>query len=61
MSVEEAGEVLGLGRSAAYAAARRGEIPTRRFGRRVVVPCSALIAMLECRPSAFGMSTEVRE
>ena len=32
--------------SAAYEAARRGEIPTRRLGRRVVVPVPALLAWL---------------
>ena len=42
ISVVEAGSVLGLGRSAAYAAARRGEIPTLRFGRKLVVPVAEL-------------------
>ena len=46
LTVEEAGAVLGLGRASAYAAAARGEIPTRRFGRRVVVPVPALLALL---------------
>lgn len=46
LTVEEAGAVLGLGRASAYAAASRGEIPTRRFGRRVVVPVPALLALL---------------
>lgn len=42
LSVEEAGKLLGLGRSAAYEAVRRGEIPVLRFGRRLCVPCAAL-------------------
>jgi excisionase family DNA binding protein len=46
LSVEEAGKMLGLGRSAAYAAAKRGELPTIRFGRRVVVPRAKVLAML---------------
>jgi excisionase family DNA binding protein len=46
LTVEEAGRVLGLGRAAAYAAVRRGEIPSLRFGRRVLVPREALDRML---------------
>jgi excisionase family DNA binding protein len=38
--------LLGIGRSAVYAAAERGEIPTLRFGRRLVVPTAALRQML---------------
>lgn len=43
VSVEEAARLLGLGRSAAYEAARRGELPTRRLGRRLLVPVPALL------------------
>jgi excisionase family DNA binding protein len=46
LSVAEAGEVLGLGRSAAYEAVRRGDIPSRRIGRRIVVPAPALLRWL---------------
>ena len=46
-SVEEAGRVLGLGRAAAYEAARRGQIPTLRIGKRVLVPIRALERLLE--------------
>ncbi len=46
LTVEEAASLLGLGRSAAYEAARRGEIPTRRLGRRVLVPVPALLNWL---------------
>jgi excisionase family DNA binding protein len=46
VTVEEAAAVLGLGRSAAYEAARRGEIPTRRLGRRIVVPVPLLLQWL---------------
>lgn len=37
--------VLGIGRSLAYAAARRGEIKSLRLGRRVLIPRSALAAL----------------
>lgn len=40
------GKALRLGRSGTYEAARRGEIPTIRFGRRVVVPTAALRRLL---------------
>jgi len=46
MTVPEAGRRLGLGRDAAYAAAKRGEIPTLRLGRRLVVPVAQLRTML---------------
>ena len=46
LSVEEVAALLGLGRTAAYEAARRGEIPSRRLGRRVVVPVPALLEWL---------------
>lgn len=47
MGVSEAGALLGLGRASAYEAATRGEIPTLRFGRRLVVPTAALRKMLQ--------------
>ena len=46
ISVEQTARVLGLGRTAAYDAARRGEFPTRRLGRRLVVPVPALLEWL---------------
>lgn len=46
ITVPEAGEYLGIGRDAAYAAAKRGEIPTLRIGRRLIVPVPALLSML---------------
>ena len=46
VTVEEAASLLSLGRTAAYEAARQGEIPTRRLGRRLIVPVPALLAWL---------------
>ena len=46
LSVEETASLLGMGRSAAYEAARRGELPSRRLGRRVIVPVPALLTWL---------------
>jgi len=47
VSVEKAGAACGLGRSASYEAARRGDLPTIRFGRRIVVPTAALRRLLQ--------------
>lgn len=46
LSVEEVASLLGLGRTATYEAARRGEIPSRKLGRRVIVPVPALLEWL---------------
>jgi len=46
MTVEEAAQVLGIGRSSAYEAVRRGELPVIRIGRRYVVPRAALERLL---------------
>ena len=45
-SIEEFAERVGIGRTLAYQAALRGEIPTRRIGRRLIVPRAALDAWL---------------
>lgn len=47
LSVVEAGEALGIGRSAAYEAAKTGQLPTIRIGRRLVVPIALLDRMLK--------------
>ncbi len=39
-------EFYGLGESAAYAAAHRGEIPTLRIGRKLVVPVRKVLQQL---------------
>ena len=46
LTIEETASLLGLGRTATYEAARRGQIPARRLGRRVVVPVPALLEWL---------------
>jgi hypothetical protein len=50
LSVEAGGAVIGLKRSASYDAAARGELPTIRFGRRLVVPTARLLALLGLDP-----------
>jgi excisionase family DNA binding protein len=45
-SVEEAARRLGVGRNAAYEAAKRGDIPSIKIGKRILVPKVALDRML---------------
>ncbi len=45
-TVPEAAEALGIGRNAAYEAARTGQLPTIRIGERILVPVAALERML---------------
>ncbi|MET8231875.1 DNA-binding protein [Micromonospora zamorensis] len=46
--VETAGAILGIGRSKAYALAKRGKFPVRvlRVGRNYVVPVPAILELL---------------
>jgi hypothetical protein len=43
ISVPRAGAILGLSRPSSYDAAKRGDIPTLRIGRRLVVPTARLL------------------
>ncbi len=45
-TVEEASKILGIGRNQAYDAAKSGELPTLRIGKRILVPRVALERML---------------
>jgi excisionase family DNA binding protein len=51
-TVEQAARMLGIGRSACYAAVNRGEIPSLKIGRRRLVPRAKLEAMLGLSPEA---------
>lgn len=46
ISVEEAAQLLGIGRGTAYELARNGQLPTLKLGRRLLVPKAALEKML---------------
>lgn len=53
LTVEEAAATLGIGRSSAYAAVRSGELPHVRLGKRVIIPASAILRMLDAdQPAA---------
>ena len=45
-TIPEAAKRLNIGRNQAYDAARKGEIPAFRVGRRWIVPTAALDQML---------------
>jgi excisionase family DNA binding protein len=47
VTVTEAARALGVSRNHAYEAAKRGEIPTIRIGKRILVPVAALERMLQ--------------
>lgn len=44
--IDEVAKVLGVGRNQAYLAARSGQLPTIRIGKRILVPRVALTEML---------------
>jgi excisionase family DNA binding protein len=46
ISIEEAALILGISRSAAYRAAKVGQLLTFRVGRRRLVPTAPLLRML---------------
>jgi excisionase family DNA binding protein len=52
MTIPEAAELLDVSRSAGSRAVARGEIPTIRIGRRLLVPTAKLYAMLGWLPEA---------
>ncbi len=59
ISVEQAGELLGVSRRSAYRAAARGQIPTVRIGRRLLVPTQRLLDLLGLdRPPPTTSDTE---
>jgi excisionase family DNA binding protein len=59
-SVEEAAELLGVGRTLAYRAISRNEIPHVRIGRRVIVPARALERLLDGGATPTTQATERR-
>ena len=49
MTIERASRFFGLSSSAAYDAAARGDIPSMRIGRRIVVPTGRAAQQLGIR------------
>ncbi|MDP8932529.1 MAG: helix-turn-helix domain-containing protein [Actinomycetota bacterium] len=52
MTVEQAGQLLGISRRSAYRAAAAGDIPTIRLGRRILVPTARLYRLLSIDPAS---------
>lgn len=50
ITVEHSARLMGISRGSAYQAARTGEIPTIRVGRRILVPTARLLAILGLGP-----------
>ena len=58
ISVPEAAEWLGISRGLGYEAARTGQIPTIRMGRRILVPVARLMQMLGVSEESGPAATE---
>src|SRR4051794_36701748 len=52
ISVERAGSILGVCRNTAYEAAKLGQIPTIRIGKRLLVPTAAFLRLLDLEQAA---------
>jgi excisionase family DNA binding protein len=51
-TVPEAAKILGISRGKAYGAAKSGEIPSIKIGKRIVVPIAALDLLLSGKAEA---------
>jgi excisionase family DNA binding protein len=54
LTVPEAARLLRLGRNTVYEAVRRGELPSVRVGRRLLIPKPALQHLLDQRLNVRG-------
>lgn len=61
MTVEEAAAILGISRANAYECARTGELPSIRFGRRVLIPSAALSRLLQPGGAEEGASPRMSD
>ncbi|GLQ05871.1 helix-turn-helix domain-containing protein [Sneathiella chinensis] len=57
VTVQEAGNILGIGKSAAYHAVKSGKIPSIRIGRRILIPKEPLMELLNNPPAQISTST----
>lgn len=55
LSPAEAGRLLGLGRTAMYAAVKSGVITHVKIGGRILIPVAPLLTMLEGKPEAVKL------
>ena len=47
LTVEETAKLLGISRGLAFQAVARGDIPSIRIGRRILIPAARLHALLD--------------
>lgn len=59
MTVTQTATVLGISRSSAYECVRRGVIPSLRLGRRIVIPTTAIEALLDSTAPSAARDTIV--
>jgi excisionase family DNA binding protein len=59
ISVEDAARLLGISRGLAYEAARRGDLPVIRLGRRLLVPRARLYELVG--DPSFGTNGQARK
>ena len=55
-TVEEAANVLGISVSCAYECVKRGQLPSIRLGRRIVIPVAAIYTLLALSETATNRS-----
>lgn len=46
LTVEEAARLLGISRNSAFRAVQRGQLPSVRIGRRILIPRERLAALI---------------
>jgi excisionase family DNA binding protein len=61
LTVPEAARLLSISRSTAYSAARAGQLPTVRMGRRLLVPAHALRDLLALQSKPAEKKSDVVE
>jgi hypothetical protein len=59
LTVEQVAPIVGLGRTAAYEAVKRGDLPSRKVNGRVLIPVPALLSWLGVEASS-GITREAR-
>ncbi len=52
LTVVEVAKILRIGKISVYQAIQRGEVPSIRIGRRILIPKFALEQMLICLPTS---------
>jgi hypothetical protein len=59
LTVEQVAPIVGLGRTAAYEAVKRGDLPSRKVNGRVLIPVPALLVWLGVEAPS-GIASEAR-